>query len=725
MRDRSALTLALALALLAARPVSADDPPRARFSGNVQVVEVEVPVEVRNRDGEPVRDLTRDDFRLFDDGKQRPIERFEVIDLTASGGEGANDAPAETAPAAGSARDATTRPRHILLLFDLTFSNPIAVMRARTAAREVVLESLLASDLVGVATFSVELGPRMLVTFTPDRAQVARALDSLSFDRAAQYRLSDPLRFLAPFTPGATEDQGSRQTSESSELKQQLRDVVTENNAVLAERVELEARRYESARVAAWTRSLAELSRFLASIDGRKQVILFSEGFDSRLLLGRSDLSDPEEMQDNQNAESGQVWRVDNNIRFGNTELLGDANRLIEQLKRADCVLDAVDTGGLRAAEGAGIANRTRGREGLFYLANESGGELLEHGNDLAVQLRSALDRTSYTYLLTFRAEDVPEDGSWRRLRVELVRSRGLRVVTRPGWYAPRPFQEMHPFERDLLAADTIALAEPKKEIGLSVLATPFRATEELAYVPVILEIDGKSLLGGSAERREVDLYAYASNRGGEFKAFFHRELALDPGQGAEELAAGGIKYYGHFVLAADDYLVRVLVRDQLSGRIGAAAVPLRVPDYSRSQPTLIQPLFIDAPGRWSLVRERTESDASGSVVYPFVVGGEPFIPQAEPSFRPGERPRLCVGGYNLQGSELRLEAVWLDGADEVPFQLAAEALPTSSETYRQWLTHLDLDGLSAGEHRFRLEVVDAASGQALATTIASLRIES
>ena len=63
------------------------------------------------------------------------------------------------------------------------------------------------SDLVAVATFSIETGPRMLVTFTPDRAQVARALDSLSFDRSARYRANDPLRFLAPFTPGSAPDQ--------------------------------------------------------------------------------------------------------------------------------------------------------------------------------------------------------------------------------------------------------------------------------------------------------------------------------------------------------------------------------------------------------------------------------------------------------------------------------------------------------------------------------------
>ena len=60
----------------------------------------------------------------------------------------------------------------------------------------------------------------------------------------------------------------------------------------------------------------------------------------------------------------------------------------------------------------------------------------------------------------------------------------------------------------------------------------------------------------------------------------------------------------------------------------------------------------------------------------------------------------------------------------ERPFTLATEARPTGIDTYRQWLTHLDLTGLAAGEHKFRLAIVDGASGRALATATGSLRIE-
>lgn len=720
-RARSALRfgcwlLGAGLALPAAQ--AQDEPSSVPFTDRVEVVEVEVPVEVRTRDGEPVRGLTADDFRLFDQGRERPISRFEVIDLAISEpGPGADGAPAPS-------RAQPSRPRHLLLLFDMTFSNPLAITRARAAAREIVLGALPRSDLVAVATYSIEYGPRMLVTFTPDRAQVARALDSLSFDRAAGFRSLDPLRFLVPYQPPASADAQASRQERAGEVKSEIAQIGGDIAETLAEMAERENRRYESSRITSWARGLGELGRYLASIEARKDVLLFSEGFDSRLLLGRSDLSDPEVEDEARRSMSGETWRVDSDQRFGNTPLMNESARMIEELRRAHCVVDAVDVGGLRAG-GEGRRNgRSLGQDALFYIANESGGELFTDTNDLAGRMRQMLERSELSYVLTFQAHDVPTDGSWRKLRVELKSGRGLRVVARPGWYAPRPYPQLHPFERDLLAADAIAVGAPRNDIGLSLLAAPFRAGPSAAYVPVILEIDGPTLLAGMKRAGRIDLYAYATTREGEFRSFFHRELRVDPARSSAMLTSGGLKYYGHFELAPGDYVLRVLVRHEGDGRMGAARLPLTVPDYSDSRATLLPPFFFDRPGRWTLVRERVGTDADGSIVYPFVAGGDPFVPQAEPSFRAGDRPRFCLIAYHLGATSLEVEASWLTADGERPMQLVAEAGVTGVADARQWLGELDLDGLAAGEHRFRVTVVERASGRPLASSEGSLRVE-
>src|SRR5207244_5037117 len=85
--------------------------------------------------------------------------------------------------------------RHFLLLFDLTFSDPIAITRARAAAKQ-VLATLQPSDLVAVATYNAVQGPQLVVGFTPDRAQVAIGIDTLGLPQLF-HPGSDPLRMVA------------------------------------------------------------------------------------------------------------------------------------------------------------------------------------------------------------------------------------------------------------------------------------------------------------------------------------------------------------------------------------------------------------------------------------------------------------------------------------------------------------------------------------------------
>ncbi|HEX9798913.1 MAG TPA: VWA domain-containing protein [Thermoanaerobaculia bacterium] len=699
-------------------PALAAPPPADTFTGQVDVVEVEVPVEVRQRDGTSVRGLAAEDFRVLESGRERPIVRFEAIDHAAR-----NEAGAE--PGAGAAVAASAaRPRHILLLFDLTFATPISVTRARAAARDVVLGALQPHDLVAVATLAAEHGPRLLVTFTPDRAQVARVIDSLSFDDLREARALDPLRFMMPMAPPSSGESVVSREGQGEEIRQDFADSGFEHFRILGEAFERSSRRIDTSRVVEWSRGFAELARFMAAVSGRKQILFFSEGFDGRLLLGRSDFGDQRVQEEERLITSGAFWRVDNDLRFGDSVLLNETNRLLEDLRRADCLVHAIDIGGLRASGEGSAHGRSRGEESLFFLANESGGELFSETNDFSGQIRDALERSTASYLLTITAESVPFDGAWRPLKVEVKQRRGLRVVHRSGWFAPRPFPELHPFERELLAADAIAVGGRRSEIDVSILAAPFRTGQDWVYVPVILEIDGESLLAGMSEATRVDIYAYATTRAGEFRTFFHRELSVDPQQMAGR-GWSGIKYYGHFDLEPEDYVIRVLVRDGGRGRVGIARYEVRVPDFTGAAPMLLPPFFLDeSTARWTLVRERTASTADGAVVYPFVADGQPFVPLALPQVRARQRLPFCLIGYSLGSAELALEAFLTDGVNEVPVALAAAPVSTAFEGYHQWLGELRPTALPAGRHRVVMVLTEAANGRRVASAEIELHVE-
>ncbi|MDX2000030.1 MAG: VWA domain-containing protein [Thermoanaerobaculia bacterium] len=650
-----------------------NEPPKdaaPRFEGSADVLVVQVPVTVTDRDGKPLRGLTAADFELYDENERRELTGFEVIDISRLPRDQGNRAP-EIRALDSSAR------RHFLLLFDLSFSDPNALVRARVAARDLVLNQLHPADLAAVATFSAEHGPRLLVTFTPDRAQLARAIDTLGIRGLLARTATDPLSFVIE-TPELRADNSVGETVGSAsgrgigaerELRRDANEAaVQENLRVIGRQFDRSQRAFERNRITDWSRQMADLARSLDSVAGRKQVVLFSEGFDSNLLMGRAPtVNDQEAQQDAANILGGRLATVDSDQLYGSTGLHNELRDMLQEFRRADCVFQAVDIGGLRAGADIRDTLGNRGQDGLFYMANETGGLLFKDANFLADQMSALLEATSVTYLLAFQPEKVKYDGSFRRLRIKLAESRrGAKLAYRAGYYMPRPYQELATLEKNLLASDAIASASPRNEIRIDLLAVPFRASDESAYVPVILEIDGGPLLQDAKEDRlAVEIYTYVTDQKGEIRDFFTDQVTLDLKRGREALERTGLKYYGHLDLAPGSYLVRSLVRNGSTGRSGITTLPLEVPSFAATSSVLLTPLFADQPGQWVLARQSEDESSRGTVVYPFTIKGDPFIPAARPSLKSGESARLCLVAYNLGAGDLEVTSRIL-GADGV-----------------------------------------------------------
>jgi VWFA-related protein len=699
--NRLLLLLLLPLLVGAAAPAS-----RPTFEGTSQVVAVEVPINAVGRDGEPIRGLTAADFEIYDGGELQKITSFEVVDLKLlQGAVGAAEAPAAQPvdELSSSAR------RHFLFLFDLSFSSPTTVLKARMAARDFVLHSLHPADLAAVATYSLETGPKLVVTFTPDRAQLARAIDTLGFRQALDARLSDPLHFMID-TPASASQEAAMNISDGLDLKTQKDQVLFEYLKSITFASERQERQFQIGRIAGYSRSLGEMARALNAVKGRKHVFYFSEGFDSRLLLGRQ-TTDQEAEDDNFSIMRGQNYMVDNDARYGNTSLQKNLERMLDEFRRADCVIESVDIGGLRA--GTDQQGRPSGQEALFYLANETGGELFKDANDLRQPLQKVLERTSITYLLTFERSDLKLDGSYHRLRVKAKLPSGARISHRAGYYAPRPYKELDPLEKNLLASDGIAAAHPKRDIDVNVLAAAFRASPTLAYVPVILEVGGRSLLEGSTGGKlNVEIYSYVSDSEGQMRDFFNQRVDLDLGKGRQGMIDGGIKYYGHFDLPPGQYDVRVLVRNADTGRTGVQTAHIDVPTYDQAKPVLLPPFFMEDRQKWLLVRETDHQGQQSTVVYPFTVDGEPYVPAARPTLRRESPAKLCLVAYNLGKGDLAVqgEVVAADGTASPSGKLSkVQRTATGIQGLDKLVATFDPSGLNAGSYILKVAVTDPA----------------
>src|SRR6266571_5232526 len=162
MTSRSGIAVLASLFL--AVDLQAAAKQQAPVRETAEAILVEVPVRVTDRDGSPIRGLEAKDFELFDDGRREAIVGLDAIDLARKNREAG--APEVLSPAAR---------RHFLLLFDCSFAHPKSIITAQRAAKEFVLSGVSDGDFVAVATYTVEHGLKLLVTFSSDRVQISRA----------------------------------------------------------------------------------------------------------------------------------------------------------------------------------------------------------------------------------------------------------------------------------------------------------------------------------------------------------------------------------------------------------------------------------------------------------------------------------------------------------------------------------------------------------------------
>ncbi|MES1243953.1 MAG: hypothetical protein ABUT39_20285, partial [Acidobacteriota bacterium] len=160
----------LAALLVTALPLSAQEEPKEEDFGEViDVRVVNVEAVVTSRDGDRVRGLSKDDFRLLVDGREVPIEFFnEVVDGAMVNGEPSNPSNPSETPAADAVG------RSVLVYID----DSLTVV----AQRNIVLDQIEASltrlsprDQVAIAAYDAEKLERLL-DWTSDRGRISAAL---------------------------------------------------------------------------------------------------------------------------------------------------------------------------------------------------------------------------------------------------------------------------------------------------------------------------------------------------------------------------------------------------------------------------------------------------------------------------------------------------------------------------------------------------------------------
>jgi len=659
-RRRTIGTLCAAVLLVTASTapsraaVPSTSAPTSRFGGEQTVVAVEIPVQVLS-DGVPVRGLGKDDFEVLEGRRGQPIVDFEVVDLSIARTAGGRAVAVDpTVVAAGR--------RHFLLLFDLTNSSPVAISRAREAARNLVQGSLHPTDLVSVATWSFTKGPKLLIGFTSDRRQVQAAIDTLGVVELRN-RALDPLALVIStasdaFGTGTSGEGAGRNTVGSDEFLESMQNFATYERAA--------ARRDKNDELAALTAGWGGVAHMLANVLGRKYVVLLSQGFDTQTITGSTDASVQEET--NLAIEAGEVWKVNSEERFGSTRSVRRLEDMLEEFRRADCSIQSVDIGGLSTGVDATDLARGSGRESLATLAQDTGGNLYENFNDLGQAMEKMLAATSVTYVLTIEPPNLALDGKFHDIKVRLKNGRsGMRLVHRSGYYAPTPFTARSAGEKQLDSGQLILSGRPGGDLRGGVVASVFPGDGWKAHVPVVVELDGSQLLEVLDQpQAPLSFYLYAIDDFGQIRDFITQDVRLDVGQVRDHLQGEELKFVADLRLEPGRFALRSLVRAGVAGAYFLDHHTLVVPRFGESEIVVGPPVFPQAMTEGVVVRSSSSADRTKGLPYPFTLANDFFLPDGLPHLPAGGAIRACVDAYGLDASAVDVAGELVDAAGEV-----------------------------------------------------------
>jgi VWFA-related protein len=381
------------------------------------VNEVIVPVVVRDSQGKAAANLTKDNFQVFDDGKQQAITGFMVIKRAA-------EPTAANSSSPNPANNATTTPpppasagpRFIVFMFDDMNLTDSDLIQAQQAAIKVLDASLSRSDNAAVMTTSGTNSG-----LTRDHKQLQQAIMSVRVKNIYHDSHDCPHMdyYMGDLIVNKNDSQALQAATEETMTCSQM--TVPEMAAQIARQAAQRAVQLGDQNFRTNLSFLRLVISKMGPLPGQRIMILVSPGF----------LTPTAEAM---------------NLKSDVLDMAARGNVVINVLDARGLYttgLDASQTGA-GSPMSAGIQTQYRqasmlaNSEVMGELADGTGGTIIQNSNDLAGGFGRLVAGPEYLYLLSFSIANMKPNGAYHKLKVK-VNQPGSTVQARRGYFAPLP----------------------------------------------------------------------------------------------------------------------------------------------------------------------------------------------------------------------------------------------------------------------------------------------
>jgi VWFA-related protein len=641
---------------------------------------VEMQVAVFDKDGKFIEGLKPEDFTILDEGKKQEISHFDYVVHDREN----IDLISQSSPAYR---------RQFILLFDLSFASKRGLVNSRKAGSSFI-DMLLPTDREAIVILSAFHDPKILVDFTNNKVELKKAVNSLGLKKSAQ--LTDSILDTFEDLP---------------EISGLMKEVAEQTEEML---------------ISNFIDHLQSFAEALDAIEGKKNIIYFSEGFDSNVLISKP------------------AWTNRNIAAMFNKNM----DTMLKRFIASDCIIQTIDVGKLRPANNNLSMEKINpsgdmlqilasgpksyfnfqhtGETTLFFMANETGGVFYHNMNDFSKALDDILESTSKYYVIGYYPREIGNEGKFRKIKVK-VNQPGLKVVTRKGYYEDKPYEEYSDLEKKMQLAEVVIKDIVHNDIQFTAFPSVFPGREKIAQVPIFLQFPGQQFLDKKWKKQgRLELFGYLINDEGYFKDFFNAEIYIDRGKAGKRLTSHGIKFFDMLLAPPGKHKVKLIVRDSETGEMGSRICHITVPDYQSNELVITPPIFIDNDTDWLLSRGYDPNNPTGKkeglpVSYPFIINDQEFIPAVVPELKIGQPAQFCLKVYNLMRhpqtkapqTRMDFEIVYPDGSFSKIQKVALVNKPTMGENNCfELLFNVIVDNHPPGNYQLKATVIDTLANK-------------
>jgi VWFA-related protein len=328
----------------------------------------------------------------------------------------------------------------------------------------------------------------------------------------------------------------------------------------------------------------------------------------------------------------------------------------INAARKANVLVSTIDTRGLVAFSPSGNASRqspggmsmfngqaavntmstfAASQDSLYALAKDTGGKPLLDYNDLTVGIVNAAKTITSYYMVAYYSNNTATDGKFRRINVALADGRAGELSYRPGYYADKSWTNFTAADRDRQLEEAFMLEDPLTDMTIVMELNYFKLNSAEYYIPVSVKIPGSEQVIArkrNAARTEIDFMTEMKDCNKITYGNMRDRLVIPLTEDvAGQLASRPIQYQTGFTLLPGCYVIKLLARDTVTGRIGTFQAKFTVPNLEKEKTAVpISTVILSSqrvPIGSELFAMKTQQAKKADAVDPLIFDGQRLVP--------------------------------------------------------------------------------------------------